>query len=151
MKSSLLCLIPTLASSFVVSPRISDSFRPSPCVLASSEDNNEQEETDGLVLDGLDKEMSKMSSKYAFTESDYLAAARKRAELKMESSNSGATDEEWMGVADEKKEQMGEIDDWENAVKEAGNTDSQILMFTDGPAEDDDEDSEGGGEKLLLF
>lgn len=103
----------------------------------------------GLVLDGLDQELSKMSSKYGFTESDYLAAARRRAELKVESTNSLATDEEWQQVALEKKQQMGEIDDWENAAKEAGNTDSQILMFTEAPADGDDD--EEGEPKLLLF
>ena len=71
--------------------------------------------------------------------------------MRVVSSNAGATDEEWQKVASEKKEQLGEIDDWENAVKEAGNTDSQILMFTDPSAESNDEDGEGGGPKLLLF
>jgi len=101
----------------------------------------------GLILNGLDREMSKMASKFSFTESDYLAAARRRAELKVESSNSVATDEEWFQVANEKKQQFGAIDDWENSAKEAGNADSQILMFTEPPpgGEDDNEP------KLLLF
>ena len=39
--------------------------------------------------------------------------------------------------------------DWENSMKEAGNMDSQILMFTDPPADDEGEDAEEP--KLLLF
>lgn len=90
-----------------------------------------------------------MSSKYSITESDFLAAARKRAEMRVASANAGASDEEWKRIAEEKKAQVGEIDDWENSKKEAGNKDSQILMFTDEPVED-----ENGGDdepKLLLF
>lgn len=152
MKSSILCLLPTLASSFIVRNQISSTFRPSTFVISSSESSDNQEEnSEGLVFENLDKEMSKMSSKYSFTESDYLAAARKRAEMKMESSNSGASDEEWQGMANEKKEQLGDIDDWENSVKEAGNADSQILMFTDPPADSDDGDGEDDEPKLLLF
>ena len=147
MRAAIISLFPTLSSCFVVGPKISYS---SPLVLASSSDDPQNAE-EGLVLKGLDQEMSKVSSKYSVTESDYLAAAKKRAEMRVVSSNAGATDEEWQKVASEKKEQLGEIDDWENAVKEAGNTDSQILMFTDPSAESNDEDGEGGGPKLLLF
>lgn len=103
-------------------------------------------EVPSLILNGLDQEMSKMASNFSFTESDYLAAARRRAELRVESSNAGATTEEWFKVANEKKQELGEIDDWENSAKEAGNTDSQILMFTEAPADGDDDEP-----KLLLF
>lgn len=151
MKASLLCLLPSLASSFVVSPRIPNSLRPPSWVVLQSSGDNEQDESDGLLLSGLDQEMSKVSSKYGFTESDFLAAARKRAEMKMESRNAGATDEEWHQVAKEKKQQFGEIDDWENSAKEAGNIDSQILMFSDASDDSEDEDGEGGEPKLLLF
>jgi hypothetical protein len=117
--------------------------------LAAEE--NDKEEPEGLVLDGLDKEMNQFASNYAFTETDFLAAARKRAEEKRESVNSGANDADWKNIANEKKDQVGEIDDWENSVKEAGNADSQILMFTEPPADGEDEDGEGGDSKLLLF
>jgi hypothetical protein len=111
---------------------------------------NSQEQSagyQGLILDGLDQEMSRMALKFSFSESDYLAAARRRAEMRVESSNAGATDEEWLRIANEKKQQLGEIDDWENSAKEAGNKDSHILMFTEPPADGED-DSEP---KLLLF
>ena len=90
-----------------------------------------------------------MSTKYSFSESDFLAAARKRAEMKVESSNAGASDEEWQSMANQKKEQYGEVDDWENSKKEAGNVDSQILMFTE--PSNDGSDGEDGEDKLLLF
>lgn len=115
-----------------------------------NEGEGSSEENQGLVLEGLGTEMAKMSSEYSFTESDFLAAARKRAEMKVESSTAGASDDEWKEIATEKKEQFGEIDDWVNSKKEAGNVDSQILMFTDGPAEDS-EGEDDGEQKLLLF
>ena len=117
---------------------------------SSGDDNADSGAEEGLLLNGLDQEMSKMSSKFSFSESDYLAAARKRAEQKAASSNAGASDEEWKRVANEKKEQFGEIDDWENSVKEAGNSDSQILMFSD-DSSSEGEEGDGGEPKLLLF
>jgi hypothetical protein len=110
-----------------------------------------QEQNQGLILDGLAQEMNQMKSKYGFTESDYLAAARRRAEERVESINSMSNDEDWFKIAEEKKQEQGDIDDWENALKEAGNSDSQILMFTD--PSPGGEDGEGGEEepKLLLF
>ena len=112
-------------------------------------ENFQQQDTrnQGLILDGLDREMSQVVSKLSFTESDYLAAARRRAELRVASSNAGATDEEWLQIANEKKKQLGEIDDWENSAKEAGNTDSHILMFTEPPPDGEDDNEP----KLLLF
>jgi hypothetical protein len=147
MRTFLLTL-PALASSFVVSPRTCVSRRTATYLAAEENDN---EESEGLVLDGLDKEMNQFASSYAFTETDFLAAARKRAEEKRASVNSGANDEDWKKIAGEKKEQVGEIDDWENSRKEAGNADSQILMFTEPPADGEDEEGEGGDPKLLLF
>ena len=156
---SALLLATNSVSAFVVAPASGVQLGHSVRVFSqdpASEgegDGASEEENQGLVLEGLGQEMAKMSTKYSFTESDFLAAARKRAEQKVESSNAGASDEEWKKIAREKQEEFGEIDDWENSKKEAGNADSQILMFTDGPAEDDDsEGGEGGGEqKLLLF
>ena len=151
MRSITLVLFPSLASSFVLIPRVG-TLQQHPRCYQSSDPNsdNTEESTGGLKLDGLDQEMSKMSSKFSFSESDYLAAARKRAEMKAESSNAGASDDDWKQVADEKAEKYGNIDDWENSMKEAGNSDSQILMFTDPPVEGD-EDGEGGEPKLMLF
>lgn len=150
MKPTFILMLPVGAASFVVVSRVSNSnyVLSSPSSLASSMMDDQQEEnSEGLLLNGLDKEMSRMASKYSFTESDYLAAARRRAEMRLESAQGGASDDDWQRIANEKKEQFGEIDDWENAQKEAGNIDSQILMFTEPPsdAEDDDEP------KLLLF
>lgn len=151
MKPEIILLLPAVASSFVLVPNPSISFSLSQkSALASSSDNSSNQNennNDGLLLNGLDQEMSRMASKYSFTESDYLAAARKRAEMRLESKHAGASDEDWQRIANEKKQQIGEIDDWENAQKEAGNIDSQILMFTEAPTDGE----EGEEPKLLLF
>ncbi len=147
MKSTLIMSLPLLASSFVLVPKISNPALMSPSNLASSLDGQQEENNDGLLLNGLDEEMSRVASKYSITESDYLAAARRRAEMRLESTHASASDEDWERIAREKKEQIGEIDDWENAQKEAGNADSQILMFTEPPADSEDNDEP----KLLLF
>ena len=116
-----------------------------------SDDNNNSESNDGLVLDGLDQQMNQVASKYSFAESDFLRAAKERAENRVESINSTAKDEDWKDLAEQKKVEIGVIDDWENSQKEAGNEDSQILMFADsidGEGGEGDDDSEP---KLLLF
>ena len=116
------------------------------------EDQEENTKPQGLVLDGLDDQLQKMKGQFQSYELDYLAAAKKRAEQKVASVEGGAKDEHWKNLADEKKDLYGEIDDWENSKKEAGNIDSQILMFTD-PSKDGEGDGEGGDDepKLLLF
>jgi hypothetical protein len=98
----------------------------------------------GLILNGLDREMNQVASKSSFSAIDVLAAAKKRAQERPESRNEMAGDGDWKDLAEEKKDQFGEIDDWENSMKEAGNVDSQILMLTE-PTSDDE------GPKLLLF
>ena len=103
------------------------------------------------MLDGLDQQMNQMASKFSFSESDFLRAARERAEQRTASKNASAKDDDWKDLAEQKKVEMGEIDDWENSQKEAGNEDSQILMFTSEEGEGDGEDGEGGEPKLLLF
>ncbi|KAG7344034.1 hypothetical protein IV203_022042 [Nitzschia inconspicua] len=120
---------------------------------SSAPGNNEEHKdgNDGLVLDGLDKEMGKMASKFAFTESDFLAAARRRAEEKVKSKNASAGDNDWKSLAEEKKSEYGEIDDWDNSIKEAGNQDSKILMFTDPQVDGDDDGEDDAEQKLLLF
>ena len=108
MKPEILVVLPAVASSFVVVPKPSTKLPLSQSALASSRDNsNDQNESsdEGLLLSGLDQEMSRMSSKYSFTESDYLAAARKRAEMRVESSHAGASDDDWQRIANEKKQQ----------------------------------------------
>ena len=86
---------------------------------------------------------------------DFLAAAKARAAAQVQSNNDVAGNDEWLTLADEKKEQFGEIDDWENSQKEAGNADSQILMFTEPTPSEEGEDGSGEGDddepKLLLF
>jgi hypothetical protein len=146
---SVLFLLPTFAYSFsVVVPTTRAFLRQE--VLLAAEENSEQEDP-GLVLNGLDKEMNEYRTEYSFSETDYLAAARKRAEERKESANGEASDEEWEKIAKDKESQYGTIDDWENSVKEAGNADSQVLMFTDPPTDGDDENEEGSDGKLLLF
>ena len=92
--------------------------------------------------------MAQFKSKYPTAEADYLAAARKRAEMRMESVNNMSTDQDWMQVAEEKKKQMGGAveDDWEASAKEAGNEDSQILIPVDISAS-----GEGDDEPTLLL
>ena len=141
----LLLILPTLASSFAVAPISRTECKNTWLLRAEA-----SEEGDGLVLDGLDKKMNEFRTKYSFTEADYLAAARKRAQERKASVNSGASDEDWKKIAAEKEKQYGKIDDWENSAKEAGNADSQILLFTEPPADGEGEDGEGG-DKLLLF
>jgi hypothetical protein len=124
--------------------------RARPLCASASVDSNKHDkkktnEDDGLVFDGLDQEMGKMASKFSFPSLDYLAEAKKRAEARVESKNASAGDDDWQTLAEDRKSKFGEMDDWENSVKEAGNQDSQILMFTEPPTDGDDEP------KLLLF
>lgn len=113
--------------------------------------DSDKDQADGLILDGLDQEMGKMASKFSFSESDFLAAARKRAEERVQSKNASAGDSDWQTLAEEKKTEYGEIDDWDNSMKEAGNQDSQILMSTDPTADGGDDGGEDAEPKLLLF
>ena len=107
----------------------------------------EQEEEPSLVLgDSLNKELSKIKSKYPTSEADYLAAARARAQAKVQSTNSLSSDEDWQELQKRKPEL---VDDWEYSLEEAGNADSQILM-PDLPEAGEDE-GEGPEPKLLLF
>jgi hypothetical protein len=146
---TLLLLLPTFVSSFsVVVPTTRAFLRQD--VLLAAEENSEQEGT-GLVLNGLDKEMSEFGGEYSFSETDYLAAARKRAAERKESANGDASDDEWKKIAQDKATKYGTVDDWENSRKEAGNADSQVLMFTEPPTDGDDENGEGSDGKLLLF
>jgi hypothetical protein len=150
---SVLLVVPDSAISFEIvplTPCIAANSRVraySATALRSSKGGSEEEE--GLILNGLDQEMRQMSSKYSFSEIDFLAAAKKRAQERPESRNASAGEADWKELAEEKKSQFGVIDDWENSMKEAGNVDSQILMFTEPTSEDgNDGDDEP---KLLLF
>lgn len=146
----LFLLLPSFVRSFVVSPWSNLDGRTAVLFAEDTNNNEGGEGDDGLVLNGLDEEMGQFSSKYSFTESDFLAAARKRAQERPASRN-GATDQDWKQLSEEKKEQYGQIDDWDNSLKEAGNADSQILMFTDPPPGEEGEDGEEGEPKLLLL
>ncbi len=118
--------------------------------MSSSPDDEEPK----LVLGDMESEMQSVRKSsgdaFDFGGIDFLANAKARAAAKVESNNNVAADEQWEQLAAEKKEQYGEIDDWENSQKEAGNMDSQILMFSEPPAEGD-EDGEEEEPKLLLF
>jgi hypothetical protein len=115
-----------------------------------NEGTPDDEETPKLVLgNDLDSEIAKMKSKYPTSESDYLAAARKRADERRESINSQSSDDDWKEMAKKKQAEGTTLDDWEQSLVEAGNADSQILIpivLT--------EESDGGDDtqpKLLLF
>lgn len=126
--------------------------------MSSSPDaNGSDDEEPRLVLGDMQSEMQNVRAdsgvgEYDFGAIDFLAAAKARAAAQTESNNDVAGDEEWLNLAEEKKEKFGAIDDWENSQKEAGNADSQILMFADPPA--DGAEGEGGEDdepKLLLL
>lgn len=159
MKWLLLGSLPVVAFSFLL-PSV--SFHPRTIGGMSSPDggtmnenddtnnSNDDAETPKLVLDGIGEQMAQLTSKYPTSESAYLAAARERAQRKQASvEQSAATDEDWQRIAQEKKAQMGDLDDWENSQKEAGNMDSQILMHLSGMEGDDSADDDEP--KLLLF
>jgi hypothetical protein len=128
--------------------------------MSSSPDASGDEEEPRLVLGDMETEMQGVRAnsgvEYDFGAIDFLALAKARAQAQVQSNNNVADDNAWQTLAEEKKEQIGEIDDWENSQKEAGNTDSQILMFNEPPAEGeegegDDGDGEDDEPKLLLF
>jgi len=114
--------------------------------MSSSPDASDDEEEPRLVLGDMETEMQSVRAnsgvEYDFGAIDFLALAKARAEAQVQSNNNSADDDAWQTLAEEKKELIGEIDDWENSQKEAGNADSQTLMFTDPPAEG--EEGEGG-------
>mmetsp|Transcript_17846 Transcript_17846/g.40807 ORF Transcript_17846/g.40807 Transcript_17846/m.40807 type:complete len:162 (+) Transcript_17846:152-637(+) len=121
----------------------------------SSPDGNGEDEEPHLVLGDMESEMQDVRAnsgmEFDFGAIDYLAAAKARAAAQVQSNNDVAGVEEWTALAEEKKEQFGEIDDWENSQKEAGNADSHILMFTEPPSEEGEGDGEDDEPKLLLF
>ncbi|CAB9506284.1 expressed unknown protein [Seminavis robusta] len=118
-------------------------------LFSSSPEEQPEEKPEGLILDAsaVQEQMGKLRSKYPTSEADYLAAARKRAEMKVESQNSASTAEDWKKVAMEKEKQPGgRSDDWEASKAEAGNEDSQILIPVDLSGEGGEEEEP----KLLL-
>jgi hypothetical protein len=121
--------------------------------LQQTDSPYEGSENDGLILSDIDSQMARLRSKYPTSEADYLAAARERNTAKAGSVNEGATDSDWHQAAAEARQRQGTIDDWENAVGEAGNVDSQILIPTDMiPGDGSPGDSDDPQEpKLLLF
>jgi hypothetical protein len=129
-------------------PRASSSFGST--VVLRAEPAADGDEEPSLIVGGdeMVKQLQQFKSKYPTSESDYLAAARERAKARTPSKERMATDDDWMAVAEEKKQQFGEIDDWEDSKREAGNMDSQILMPL---LPDEDGDGEDDEPKLLLF
>lgn len=129
----------------------------SSCKMSLQMSSSPDDEEPKLVLGDMNSAMQNVrkdsGDAFDFGGIDFLANAKARAAAKVESNNNVAGDEEWEKLAAEKKEQFGEIDDWENSMKEAGNMDSQILMFSDPPAEGGEEGKEGEDDepKLLLF
>ena len=122
----------------------------------NNENDNENNDTPKLVLDNLDQQLGSLKTKYPTSEADYLAAARKRAEERRESVNAAAKDEHWKTLAEEKRKQYGELDDWEASKADTGGTtDSQILLMME-PIMEGDNDNKNNNEgedepKLLLF
>lgn len=123
--------------------------------LKMSDIPDASDEEPRLVVGNIDSEMQNVrkdsGADFDFGGIDFLAAAKARASAKVESNNNVAADEAWQKLAEEKKEQFGEIDDWENSQKEAGNMDSQILMFSEAPSDGEEGDGEDDEPKLLLF
>ena len=113
----------------------------------NSQDNDNDAE--GLLLSANDvnAQMAKLRSKYPTSEADYLAAARARNVAKQASSERTATDADWRNIAAEKKQAVGEVDDWESSKLEAGNSDSQILIPLMSTNTDDGDEEP----KLMLF
>lgn len=115
-----------------------------------SEGTPDEEETPKLLLgNDLYSEIAKITSKYPTSESDYLAAARKRADERRESINSQSSDDDWKEMAKKKQAEGTTLDDWEQSLVEAGNADSQILIPIVLTEESDDGDDTQP--KLLLF
>ena len=113
---------------------------------SKSEDNNPAELL--LSANDVNAQMAKLRKTYPTSEADYLAAARARNVAKQTSSERTATDADWRQIAAEKKEAVGEIDDWESSRLEAGNSDSQILIpLTPATMENGEEEEP----KLMLF
>jgi len=123
--------------------------------MSSPPDTDDEEPQ--LLLGNMEAEMQNVRANsgadFDFGAIDFLAAAKARAAAKIESNNNVAGDDAWQQLAEEKEEQFGKIDDWENSQKEAGNEDSQILMFTGPPEGEEGEGGEGEDDepKLLLF
>jgi len=115
----------------------------------SNPEGDQQQPPPELVLgEDLGQHMAKLRSKYPTAEADFLAAARARAAAKTPSVETQATEDDWKAIAEEKRQQLGEIDDWEISKAEAGNIDSQILLPDLPPDDDEGEDDEP---KLMLF
>lgn len=145
-------VLPFISTTTTTRHRSSCSWVP----LYMSNDNKDEAAASGdapkLVLDSqaLQEAFKVETSRFPTSESDYLAAARKRAAEARESVNSMSSDEDWFQMASQKTQEMGGtiMDDWEASKAEAGNADSLILI----PATPDIEDGEDPPEpKLLLF
>ena len=119
-------------------------------MFSTPDEGGDEEEPQGLILDTeqVQAQMGMLKSKYPTGEADYLAAARKRAQMKVESQNDGSSDADWKAAAKDKQMKFGGQveDDWEASLKEAGNQDSQILIPVDVP----DGSTEGEEPQLLL-
>jgi hypothetical protein len=152
----LLFLSVHIACCSLLSP--ANAFSPSPRwgwvsltrLAAETGENASDEEPPSLLIgSALNNELAKFKSKYPTSESDYLAAARRRAEERCESTNSKSSDDDWKEMAKAKQAEGVVLDDWEQSLVEAGNADSQILIPI--VLSDDSDDGEEPEPKLLLF
>jgi hypothetical protein len=108
-----------------------------------------------LTADQVAAQMTKLRSQYPTSEADYLAAARARSAAKTASVERSATDEDFVALAQLKEAQFGTMDNWEQSQREAGNSDSQILLpiglSTDTGSSSSNSKDGGEEPKLLLF
>ena len=112
---------------------------------------NYQEEEPKLITENIQENLTELSRKYPTSAIDYLAAARKRAELKVESQNTASSDADWATLADEKV-QSGEPggDGWDASMSDEESQESSIIIpmnLESAPGSEGDDDEP----KLLLF
>ena len=144
--AQILVLLPSVTVGFLPQSK-NGLLWSTPVSKMSSQDNDNNAEELLLSASDVNAQMAKLRSKYPTSEADYLAAARARNVAKQASSERTATDADWRNIAAEKKQAVGEVDDWESSKLEAGNSDSQILIpLMSTNTEDGDEEP-----KLMLF
>jgi hypothetical protein len=150
----LLVLIPSASVGFVPRSSFQKVWSTASILRSQQVVVDENHDYDGtapellLSASDINAQMAKLRNKYPTSEADYLAAARARNAAKQASSEGTASDADWRQIAAEKKEAVGEIDDWESSKSEAGNSDSQILIPLTSSVGEDGEEEEP---KLMLF
>jgi len=75
------------------------AFSSSPALFSSYQDDEDQP---SLITDDLRQKLAELSQSYPTDEGGFLAAARKRAEMKVESVNTAASDADWVDLKNQK-------------------------------------------------